>query len=78
MKHREIAQYVLAFVIVTGFFSVLLAMLTSKINPETQGALILVGALAAAFGAVWQYYFGSSASSARKDELIARAPPIVE
>lgn len=78
MKHREVAQYLLATTIVVGFFAVLLAMLTRQINPETQGALILVGALAAAFGAVWQYYFGSSAGSQAKTELLAKAEPIRE
>lgn len=34
--------------------------------------LILVGALAAQFGAVVQYWFGSSAGSAQKNELMAR------
>ena len=34
--------------------------------------LILVGALAAQFGAVVQYWFGSSAGSARKSELMAQ------
>ena len=37
----------------------------------TEPLLILVGSLAAAFGAVVNYWFGSSSGSARKDELIA-------
>ena len=38
--------------------------------------LILIGSLAAAFGAVVQYFFGSSAGSARKDELLAQSQPV--
>ena len=37
--------------------------------------LILIGSLAAAFGAVVQYWFGSSASSARKSDLLASFAP---
>lgn len=40
-----------------------------------QGAreplLLLIGSLAAAFGSVVTYWFGSSSGSARKDELLA-------
>jgi membrane protein DedA with SNARE-associated domain len=34
--------------------------------------LILVGALAAAFGSVVSYFFGSSSGSAEKNELLSR------
>lgn len=70
MKPREIAQYLLATVVVVGFFVVLAMML----HWQRAGSDILVGALSAAFGGVVGYFFGSSASSARKDELIARVP----
>lgn len=67
MNHRTIAQYLLAGVIIVGFFCVLaLMLLTGK-----AGADILVGSLAAAFGGVVGYFYGSSAGSARKDELMA-------
>ena len=33
--------------------------------------LLLIGSLSAAFGAVVTFWFGSSASSARKDDIIA-------
>ena len=67
MNHRIIAQYLLASVVIIGFFVVLaLMLLTGK-----PGSDILVGGLAAAFGSVVGYFYGSSASSARKDELIA-------
>jgi predicted CDP-diglyceride synthetase/phosphatidate cytidylyltransferase len=37
--------------------------------------LILIGSLAAAFGAVVQYWFGSSSGSAHKNELLAASVP---
>lgn len=38
--------------------------------------LILIGSLSAAFGATVNYWFGSTTSSARKDELLAQSMPI--
>lgn len=70
MNHRNIAQYILAGIVIVGFFVVLGIMLWK----ERQGVDILVGALSAAFGAVVGYFYGSSASSARKDELYAPKP----
>jgi heme O synthase-like polyprenyltransferase len=67
MNHRLVAQYILAGIVIVGFFAVLALMLWK----DKSGADILVGGLAAAFGSVVGYYYGSSASSARKDELIA-------
>tara|TARA_R110000868_G_C10848773_1_gene760646 strand:+ start:173 stop:412 length:240 start_codon:yes stop_codon:yes gene_type:complete len=37
--------------------------------------LILIGSLAAAFGAVVNFWFGSSSGSARKSELLASMTP---
>lgn len=71
MNHRTIAQYLLAGVVILGFFCVLSLMLWK----DKTGADILVGGLAAAFGSVVGYFYGSSAGSARKDELMARNDP---
>lgn len=57
----------LAGVVIIGFFGVLGLMLWK----DKSGADILVGGLAAAFGSVVGYFYGSSAGSARKDELMA-------
>ena len=46
MNHRIIAQYLLASVVIIGFFCVLSLMLWK----DKTGADILVGGLAAAFG----------------------------
>jgi membrane protein DedA with SNARE-associated domain len=54
------------------FIAVIVALF--MIEPPARAMeplLILVGSLAAAFGAVVNYWFGSSSGSARKDELIA-------
>jgi len=38
--------------------------------------LLLIGSLSAAFGAVVAWFFGSTSSSARKDELLANSTPL--
>lgn len=70
MTHRSWAQYILAGVVVVGFFAVLVFMLWR----DKAGSDMLTGTLAAAFGAVIGYYYGSSASSARKDEILSSRP----
>ena len=58
------------------FIAVIVALF--KIEPPTRAMeplLILVGSLAAAFGAVVNYFFGSSSGSAQKSELLARTQP---
>jgi hypothetical protein len=62
------------------FVAVIVALF--KIEPPARAMeplLILVGSLAAAFGAVVNYWFGSSSGSARKDELLAArdGPPSI-
>lgn len=66
------AQLALGLVVVIGYF-VILGLMIWKDMP---GKDILIGGLAAAFGAVTGYFYGSSNSSDRKTELLAKANPI--
>ena len=63
----DINLYVLAWVMVVGFF-VLMGLLLKIPVPEDQNGVIfmLFGAMSSAFGAVIQYFFGSSKGSADK------------
>lgn len=66
----------LAVGITFGFFGILVGMLMGDLSAkDNQALLIMLGALGASWGAVVNYYFGSSAGSARKDELAAGATP---
>jgi hypothetical protein len=62
----------IAIVVTVGFFGLLGGMMlgTLKIS-ENQALLIMLGNLGAGWTAVISYYFGSSAGSARKTELMA-------
>lgn len=65
----------LAVTITVGFFALLSGMMFGKLKAsDNQALLLLLGSLSMAFGAVVSYYFGSSAGSDRKTELLANQP----
>jgi len=70
---RDYNLYLLAWVLVTGFFG-LVAMLVFKELPKDSTGVIfmLFGTLATGFGSVTNYFFGSSKSSQQKTELLAK------
>jgi len=69
---KDINLYVLAWFVVAGFF-VLVGLLCFHTLPlgSTSVVFMLFGALATGFGQVLQYFFGSSASSQAKTNLMA-------
>jgi hypothetical protein len=75
--HSDTNLYVLAWVIVSGFFLVIYALMSKTIPDDAQSVLfMLLGTLAAGFGSVLTYFFGSSRSSGMKDQTIANSVPI--
>lgn len=74
MRHIGKIQATLACTITAGFFGVLWLLMTLEGHGNMRDALlIMVGALGAAFGAIVNYYFGSSSGSAQKNEMLGRA-----
>lgn len=76
----QISQIIIGALIVIGFFGSLLVMLfhpESITEHNTQPIMIMVGALVAAFAGLTGYFFGSSAGSAKKTELLSMAEPII-
>ena len=72
---RSYTPQVMSLVITVGFFGVLYYMLTMEAKPS-EALLIMLGSLGTAWAAVVNFWFGSSAGSARKTELIAQSPAI--
>lgn len=73
---KDIAIYILAGLIVIGFFALLTLLLFRTLPEDSSGVIfMLFGALSAAFGAVVQYFFGSSQSSADKTALLTKREP---
>ncbi len=66
---KSLDQRVIGTVVVLGFMGTLLFVLAHYDVSLKEVALVLVGVLAGKFGTVVDYQYGSSAGSARKDEI---------
>jgi hypothetical protein len=81
-RSREVAlkdkiPALLALLVTVGFFGVLWYMLTHQVPAASHDTmLLLLGSLGTAWTSIIAYYFGSSAGSDRKTELMAQAPAI--
>ena len=75
IANKSYTPQVLSCVITVGFFGVLYYMLAMEAKP-TEALLIMLGSLGTAWAAVCNFWFGSTAGSARKTELIAQSPAI--
>lgn len=62
----------LAISITGGFFAILMGMMFGflKTSGNSEALLILLGSLSTSFGAIIQFYFGSSKSSEDKNQVI--------
>ena len=73
MRAKQIFQYFLGFLIVTGIFVLLALLVLSAVPNENMDLLnLVVGALIGSFATVVGYFYGSSAGSARKDEILSK------
>jgi hypothetical protein len=72
---KSVTAPILAMFVTFGFFGVLGVMMFYTLPAATHDALMLMlGSLGTAWTGVIAYYFGSSAGSDRKTELMAKTP----
>jgi len=72
MKAKDLFQYSLGGLVVLGFFALLIVLAKTQVPQENIDLLNLtIGALIGSFATVVQYFYGSSAGSAQKTELMA-------
>jgi drug/metabolite transporter (DMT)-like permease len=76
MKTKDYAMYVLGALITICFFIVLAFLIFKPMPEENKDVLYLViGALIGFEGAIVTYFYGSSAGSAAKTEIMANNKP---
>jgi drug/metabolite transporter (DMT)-like permease len=76
LRQLGFMQSLLALVIVAGFFGCIWLVMKEAVQDGMRDALlILIGSIGAAFGAIVNYYFGSSKGSADKNKLLADKEP---
>ena len=74
IKTKDWAPKLLAGLVTVGYFGVLFWMLRFGLpaNGSSEALLVMLGALGSAWAGVITYYFGSSAGSRAKDDIIQR------
>jgi hypothetical protein len=73
---RSIVPPALAAIITVGFFSILIMMMLGKVDGNNPTILMMLGSLSTAWTGIIAYYFGSSAGSQAKTDLLSKAPAI--
>jgi len=73
---RSIVPPVLAAIVTLGFFGIMVMMLLGKVDSNNPAILMMLGSLGTAWTGIIAYYFGSSAGSQAKTDLLSKAPAI--
>jgi hypothetical protein len=73
---KSIVPPVLSFTVTIGFFGILIALMLGKVDASNNALMIMLGSLGTAWTGIIAFYFGSSASSQAKDNMIHNSTPI--
>lgn len=69
---RSIVPPLLAGAITFGFFGILIMLLLGRVDGNNPTILMMLGSLSTAWTGIIAYYFGSSAGSQAKTELLSK------
>ena len=67
---------ILAGSVTIGFFGIMIMMFFQQIDSNNPAILMMLGSLGTAWTGIIAYYFGSSAGSQAKTEMLSKAQPI--
>lgn len=66
----------LSIAVTLGYFAILVGMMTGTLHvTDSQALLLMLGSLSTAWGVVMAFWFGTTADSGRKTELLAQSAP---
>jgi hypothetical protein len=75
-KTRSLMPPILAGTVTIGFFGIMVMMFIGKVDSANPAILMMLGSLGTAWTGIIAYYFGSSAGSQAKTDLLSRAGPV--
>lgn len=77
MTVKDLTPRILAYGVTLGFFGLLYFLLKHAIPSESKDVLnVMLGSLGTAWISIISYYFGTTANSSRKDEMLHNSTPI--
>lgn len=76
-RRWNVAPMLLAVVITLGYFAALVFVLTQPVPKESERIIdMMLGTLTTVWIMAVSYFFGTTAGSAKKTELLAKAGPV--
>ena len=72
---KSIIPACLAFLVTIGFFGILAALMSGHVTKGDE-IMIMLGSLGTAWTGIIAFYFGSSASSQAKDQMLHNSTPV--
>jgi hypothetical protein len=73
---RSMMPPILAGAVTVGFFAIMVMMFIGKVDSNNPAILMMLGSLGTAWTGIIAYYFGSSAGSQAKTEMLSKSPAI--
>ncbi len=73
---RSLMPPILAGSVTVGFFAIMTLMFFNKLDDSNPAILMMLGSLGTAWTGIIAYYFGSSAGSQAKTDLLSKAGPV--